>query len=45
MTKKPRTTKSNKDRKLDLVIRHLEKKVDSKSSSQAGTSCARIYCI
>lgn len=43
MTKKPK--QSNKDRKLDLVIRHLEKKVDPKSSAQTGTSCARIYCI
>jgi hypothetical protein len=42
----PTTTKhANKERKLDLVIRSLEKKVDPKRSSKAGGSCARVYCI
>jgi hypothetical protein len=41
----PTTKHSNKERKLDLVIRNLEKKVDPKSSSQSGGTCARVYCI
>jgi hypothetical protein len=46
MTKTSTTIKqSNKDRKLDIVIRSIDKKVDPKSSDQAGTSCARVYCI
>lgn len=45
MTKKP-AIKTNKSRKLELVVRDLEKKVEPHSASQAaGGSCARVYCL
>lgn len=44
MSKKPTIKQTNKSQKLDLVVRSLEKQVEPKSA-QAGTSCARVYCL